>query len=116
MEFLKQNAGKLGVVTVLLIAAIAFFSFGGGGGTPSRSGKIQFVCVATGETFWLERKPRAFPAENPDTGQKTLLPCSEGEDGTISVSRRLRSEIERLEKDGVNKYIDPKTLTVRAAP
>ena len=116
MESLKRNAGKLGLVGVLLVAAIAFMVFGGSGGGPSHSGKSQFVCVATGETFWLERKPRAFPAENPSTGQRTLLPCHENEDGTISVSSRLRREIEQLDEQGVNQYVDPKTLTVRAAP
>lgn len=116
MDFLRQNAGKLGLVAVLLIAAIAIYSFAGGGGTPSRSGKVQFVCVATGETFWLERKPRILPVENPDTGQKTLVPCHEKEDGTISISTRIRSVVEQLEKDGINKYINPETLTVRAEP
>jgi hypothetical protein len=114
MEFLKKNAGKLGLVVVLLGVATAFLSLGGGG--PSRSGKSQFVCVATGETFWLKRKPRIPPVANPDTGQRTLLPCHENEDGTISVSNRVRSVVEQLDKDGVSQYVDPKTLTVRAAP
>ena len=115
MEFVKKNAGKLGLVAVLLIAAIVFLTFGGGG-RPSRSGKSQFVCVATGEIFWLERKPRTFPVENPDTAQKTLVPCHENEDGTISVSRRQRSVVEQLDKDGLNQRVDLKALIVRAAP
>ena len=116
MEFLKQNAGKLGLVVVLVIVAIAIFSLAGGGGTPPRSGEVRFVCVATGETFWLDRKPRTIPVENPDTGQMTLVPCHENEDGTLSVSNRVRSVVEQLEKDGINKYINPQSLTVRAAP
>ena len=115
MEFLKANAGKLSLVAVLLLVAIAFFGFGAGGG-PSRSGKVQFVCVATGEIFWLERKPRTLPVENPETGQKTLVPCYENEDGGISVSRRNYGLIGQLDKDGVNQCVDPKTLIVRPAP
>jgi len=115
MGFLKANAGKLGLVAVLLVAAIAFLAFGGGG-KPSRSGKSQFVCVATGEIFWLERKPRIPPAENPDTGQRTLVPCHENEDGTVSVSSRVRSVVKQLDDEGVNQYVDPETLVVRAAP
>jgi len=105
MEFLKANAGKLGLAAVLLIAAIAFLAFGGGG-RPSRSGKSQFVCVATGETFWLERKPRKLP----------VVPCHENEDGTISVSSRARSAVRQLDEAGVNQYVDSKTLVVRGAP
>jgi hypothetical protein len=115
MEFLKANAGKLGVVVVLLAAAIVFLSFRGGG-KPSRSAKSQFVCVATGETFWLKRKPRIPPVENPDTGQRTLVPCHENEDGTTSVSSRVRSVVTQLDREGVNKYVDPETLTIRATP
>ena len=115
MEFLKANAGKLGLAAVLLIAAIAFLAFGGGG-KPSRSGKSQFVCVATGETFWLERKPRKLPVGNPDTGEQTLVPCHENEDGTISVSSRARSAVRQLDEAGVNQYVDSKTLVVRGVP
>jgi hypothetical protein len=115
MEFLKQNAGKLGLIAVLLVAAIAVFTLGGDGG-PARSSTVQFVCVATGEIFWLERKPRTLPVENPNTGQKTLVPCHESEDGTLSVSRRNHGLIGQLDKDGVNQHVDPETLVVRPAP
>ncbi len=115
MESLKANAGKLSLVAVLLVAAIVFLFFRASS-EPSRSGKSQFVCVATGELFWLKRKPRIPPVANPKTSEKTLLPCHENEDGSISVSSRVRSVVEQLDKDGINKCVDPKTLVVRASP
>jgi hypothetical protein len=115
MQFLKANAGKLSIAVVLLGGAIVLFVLQAGG-EPSRSGKVQFVCVATGEMFWLERQPRVLPAENPETGQRTLVPCGPADDGSTHVSRRDRGLIEQFERDGVNKYVDSKTLVVRESP
>lgn len=115
MDFLKANAGKLAIVAVLLLVAIVLLAFQGGG-APSRSGEVQFVCVATGEIFWLDRQPRIFPFENPDTGEKTMLPCHEGEDGNIYVSSRCRKLVKEFEQNAVNKYVDPETLQVRTEP
>ena len=116
MEFFKSNAGKLTVVAVLFVVAIVLLVVRGGGGEPSRSGKAEFVCVATGKTFWLDRQPRIFPFANPDTGEATLLPCGEDENGEIHVSSRCRELVQQLEREGINKYIDPETLRVRTEP
>jgi len=115
MEFLKSTAGKLTLVGVLFVVAIVLLATRGGGG-PSLSSKTEFVCVATGKTFWLPRQPRIFPFPNPDTGEKTLLPCSEDEDGEVHISNQCRELVQELHQAGVNKYIDPQTLRVRKEP
>ena len=74
------------------------------------------VCVATGETFWLKRAPRIPPVENPNTGQKTLLPCYKKQDGKLYVDSRYRGLIKQFEKDEVSQYVDPRTLLVRESP
>ncbi len=116
MEFLKANAGKLSLGGVLLVAAFAIY-FLAGSRAPSRSGTVQFVCVATGETFWLERgKSKILPLENPKSGERTLVPCHQSDDGKLYVSGRCRSLIRRLKEEGIDHYVDPETLLVLEAP
>jgi len=113
MEFLKANAGKLSLVAVLVLAAVGFY-FLLGSRAPSRAGKVQFVCVATGKTFWFERgKSKILPLVNPKSGEKTLVPCHKSDDGKLYVSSRCRSLVWRLKEDGINQYVDPETLLVR---
>jgi len=115
MPTLKANAGKIALIVVLLLAAGTVFLLWGRGHSP-RSGKVQMVCVATGKTFWLERAPRIPPVANPETGQKTLLPCYQKADGKLYVDARYRGLIRQLQADGVNQFVDPDTLLVRAEP
>lgn len=116
MEFLKANAGKLGLVAALLVAAIGVYLLAGSRG-PSRKGKVQFVCVASGETFWVARgKSKILPLANPKSGAKTLLPCHKSDDGELYVSSRCRSLVKQLKEDGINQYVDPQTLLVRQSP
>lgn len=116
MEFLKSKAGKVAIAVALLVVAIVLLALRGGSGEPPRADKSEFVCVATGKTFWLDRETRFFPFENPDTGEKTLLPCHEGEDGGLYVSAGCRDLVKQLDRDGINKYVDPQTLRVRTEP
>ncbi len=78
---------------------------------------VNFVCVATGKTFDIDRnKVNYLPWKNPSTGEKTLLPCVK-RDGKLFVTEhtgRLLSEDEYLRK--VNKHVDPRTLEVRPQP
>jgi hypothetical protein len=116
MEFLKANAGKLGLVVVVLAIAVAVHALSDRG-TPSRPAKIQFVCVATGKTFWLERdRARILPLASPDTHERTLLPCYRDDKGSLRVSSRCGSLVRQLEQDAINRLVDPDTLTVRASP
>jgi hypothetical protein len=110
VESIKANAGKLGLLATLLAAAVAIYAYSGRG-APARSNKIQFVCVLTGKTYWFERDhPRILPLESPDTHKRTLLPCYQGEDGSLHVSSRCGSLLLRLEQDGINRFVDPETL------
>jgi hypothetical protein len=115
-DFLKANAGKLALAGVLLVGAIGIY-FVAGSRAPSRSGKVQFVCVATGETFWLARgQSKVLPAVNPKSGAKTLVPCHKSDDGMLYVSSRCRGLVRQLKEDGINQYVDPETLLVRENP
>ena len=116
MPLLRANAGKLGLVAGVLAMAVGFH-FSRGNRTPARQSKVQYVCVATGETFWLARgKYKILPVANPKSGRKTLVPCHERQDGKLQVNSRCRGLISRLERDAVSKLVDPETLLVRTIP
>jgi hypothetical protein len=115
MEFLKGNAGKVGLVVVLLLVAVGLLLVRRER-APSRADKVHLVCVATGKTFWVDRRPMVLPLDNPETGEKTLLRCYEGEDGALYVDRSCRDLVKQLDEDKVNQYVDPKTLRVRSDP
>lgn len=112
---MNKNAGKLILVGALVVVAGAIYYFQGSS-EPKLDDRIQYVDVSTGEMFWFDRGPTRLPRENPKTGQKTLMPCFKQEDGTIAVGSRHRETMEQLDKDGINKYVDPKTLVVRVEP
>jgi hypothetical protein len=112
----KSNAGKLSIIAVLFAAAVALLVWTGGR-QPSRSGEIRLICVATGETFWIDRgKTLMLPLENERTGQRTLLPCYEGEDGQLHVSESARRALARLDEQDLNHFVDLETLAVRKSP
>lgn len=115
MELLRGTAGKAGLVVVLLLVAVGFLVFRRER-APARRDEVHMVCVVTGKTFWVDRQPMALPLENPDTGEKTLLRCYEGEDGALYVDRSCRDLVKQLDEDKVNQYIDPRTLRVRSDP
>ena len=112
MESVKANAGKISFVAVVILAAIVIMWLQSGEGQRLPD-KLQFICVSTGEVFWLDAKPRIYPAENPKTGQRTLLPCHQNDNGSLSLKRRDRGLIEQLDKEGLNQHVDLKTLVVR---
>ncbi len=115
MEAVKANAGKIALVVVLIAAAIALFAFQNAE-APKRSGQVEYICVKTGKTFWFKRSPTVLPRENPETHEKTLVPCHQTEDGQLVIDPRQRAVIQQLEKNGLNKYVDPETLVVRKNP
>jgi len=117
VRVLKANPGRIALAVGLLSVLAVVFAVLQGGEQPSRPDKVRFVCVATGKTFWLERgAEKILPRKNPQTGQQTLLPCHEGEDGRLYVSSRCRSLVKELAKESVNQYVDPETLLVRSNP
>ncbi len=111
MDQLREHAGKIAIGVVVLLGLAWFMMSSGTGVEQVQSGKVRFVCVETGETFWLPRgEMRIPPCENPKTGSATLVPAIEA-DGVVMVTERFRPLLEQLEKK--NKWIDPKTFALR---
>lgn len=109
---MSQKA-KLVLAVVILVVAAAYAVY-----QLTRPGvisnKVELVCVATGEVYAMSRDELIMiPAKNPDTNQRTLLPCHE-KDGKLYVNERYRAALERLGDQ--NHYVDPETLAVRTSP
>jgi hypothetical protein len=103
---------KLGAAVVLFVAAggLLMYFWRSDPIAPS----VNFVCVATGKTFAIDRtRIEEVPMRNPQTGEKTLLPCYLDE-GVLRVSPRYRDSLTALAEK--NLYVDPKTLAVRSKP
>ena len=112
-ETIKANQGKLLLVAGLLLAAGVIY-FVRSGGKPARDEPALFVCVATGETYKMERgKTYIPPVKNPDTGEETLLPGTR-RDGQVYVASRWRNLLAGL--GSANRCVDPQTLLVRKSP
>jgi hypothetical protein len=76
--------------------------------------RFRFVCVASGETFDLTVEEAAMiPARHPETGQYTLILCTRGEDGAWRAAEETRGILED-QLAGVNRWVDPRTLQIRA--
>jgi hypothetical protein len=112
-ETIKANQGKLLLIGALLLAAGVMY-FVRSGGKPARDEPLLFVCVATGETYTMDRGPTYIPPlKNPDTGEETLLPGTR-RDGEVYVTSRWRELLARL--GAANRCVDPQTLLVRKSP
>ncbi len=109
---------KLIVGVGLLVVAGGLFVYFRPQGSPFPS-KRAFVCVATGEVFRFSESdaPGVVPGKNPKTGERTLLPAEVGADGKVlAKSRYARSALQDPELARVNRYVDPKTFELLAAP
>lgn len=114
---MNANQKKLVVAGVLLIAAVGVYLKFGRSAEPL-TGKLSFVCVATGEIFHVSRDdvPSILPGKNKKTEQYTLLPVVQ-RGGTWFVSERYVALLRDPEELGkVNKYVDPQTLEVLKSP
>jgi hypothetical protein len=107
----KQAKTLLAVVFLLAAAVILAGYFRQTAGLPN---SVNFVCVATGQKFSIDRtKLVEIPAKNPKTGEMTLLPCVM-DNGALFVSSRYRGSLEALGEK--NHYVDVETLAVRSTP
>lgn len=98
------------VVLVIVALFIGYRAMFAGGPTDD----FRMVCIATGETYWMSRDELVqLPAQNPDTGQRTLLPCVE-RDGELYVSSRYGDALRSGSIKELNQYVDTETLRVRA--
>ncbi len=70
------------------------------------------MCVATGDfvDFGYD-EITMVPMRNPQTGDRTMLPCIE-RDGQMFVDSHYRRTLDRIKE--LNAYVDPETLAVRS--
>ncbi len=107
-----------------IIAVVALLVLSGGllvyfNRSPSPlADSIEFVCVATGKTYRIDREdlPGMFPAENPDTGERTLLPVKTEDGKRIAIPRYAHEALRDPELAKVNKYVDPQTFEILETP
>lgn len=112
-ELLQEHTAKVAIGAAVLLLGLGCFMFwpSGGAADQIQSGKVQYVCVETGEVFWFPRgEPRTPPCENPKTGAATLMLAHENSDGELLVSD-LGGTLEKL--GSRNKWVDPDSLKVR---
>jgi hypothetical protein len=96
------------VVVVLVVAGVFFYRSWAGGSVVNPD--INFVCVATGQTFSIDRdKIHSIPLKNPETGEATLVPCVK-RDGKLYMDSHYRGVLKNLKE--VNRYVDEKTLEI----
>ncbi len=110
---LTSRSGKILLAIVLFVGAgvLAYRNLN----QRPISRKVNFVCVATGRMFSLDRKDVVtLPAQNPKTGEATLLPCVKDADGVVRVSGRYAGALQEL--GAKNRYVDAETLVVRPPP
>jgi hypothetical protein len=96
------------IVVVLAVAGVFYYRSLAGGNVVNPD--INFVCVATGRTFSIDRDQiNAIPLKNPETGEATLVPCVK-RDGKLYMDAHYRGVLANLKE--VNRYVDEKTLEV----
>jgi hypothetical protein len=106
----KQIKVVAAVVILIVAGILTYRTLSDAPDVPS---EVAFVCVASGKIYTLKVDDVAIiPAPNPDTGERTLLPCSRGKDGVYRVSARYRDALTGSLSD-VNKYVDVQTLEVK---
>ena len=106
----KQIKIIAAIVVLAVAGVLAYRSMSDETNLPTSSG---FVCVETGKIFELSLDDVAMiPAPNPDTGQRTLLPCSMGDDGKYHVGEQFRGSLTGSLAD-VNQFVDVQSLEVK---
>jgi len=96
------------VALVVLAAGVALYRSLSGHAPLGK--EIRFFCVATGRIYWVDRQEiDSLPVRNPETGELSLLPCIEGEDG-LSIDPHYRGLVEELGE--MNRYVNVATLAV----
>lgn len=95
-----------------LMMAVIAVAWGGDDEIPTDA---NFICVRTGDRFNLDiSEVGIIPAANPETAQRTLLPCAWNDEGRLSIDEHYRAVLDgRLA--GVNHWVDPTTLCVRSS-
>ena len=114
---MKSEHTKIILAVVLLGVAVGLF-FYFNHEPSSIPDSVKFVCISTGEVFTYSRSsmPTRVPAENPKTGEPTLIPARE-EDGKLYASTNYGYRcLNDPQYAALNKYIDPDTLEVLDTP
>lgn len=113
---MSKNARLVILAVGLLVVAGAIYWYAGRATSPL-TGSVRYVCMATGEqfTFSRDKLPNTTPGANPKTGELTLVPVGEV-DGKLIVSGPGVWALKDPRFAEVNRYVDPDTLEVLAAP
>lgn len=113
---MSKNARLMILAVGLLVVAAAIYWYAGRSTSPLPD-KVRYVCMATGEQFTFSRAkmPNSVPGTNPKTGELTLLPVGEV-DGKLMVGGSGARAVKDPRFAEVNRYVDPDTLEVLAAP
>ncbi len=113
--FGERNRGKLSVLlAAVALIAVGVVVYGQLRGARVVPNTVKLVCVATGKVYSFNRDQvsTVLPARNPDTGERTLLPCYE-ENGVLHVAPRYSYALTEL--GDKNRYVDTETLVVQSA-
>ena len=110
---MNQKA-KLSLAIVILVIAAGWAGYQLTRPGPI-SNRLMLVCAATGETFLRDRGDvPVIPMKNPETGERTVLPCHKNDDGELYVNSRYRAALVKLGEK--NRYVDTETLRVQSSP
>lgn len=110
---MSQGAKLVAALVLIAFAGMVTYSFIPTGS--ALSDDLRFICVETGEVFTFDRdQPGSMFRKNPSTGNRSLLPVSQADDGSYYIHEHYRGLIPELEE--FNQVVDPVSLKVRAAP
>lgn len=106
----RRSAIKIGGALVIILVA-ATLLLAQRGYSPVAD-EIHCICVETGREYFLSTsKIRGFPAPNPKTERRTLLPCERRGD-RLFLLQRFAGVLEALGEK--NKYVDPESLAIQS--
>lgn len=91
------------ILIVVAFGALGFsvWKFGFTGG-PDLPDSVLLVDVKTGDLFELDiggRKAAYYPEKHPDTGDRTLMPVMQGDDGSWRIGGRMLPALEDVKGD-----------------
>ncbi len=101
------------IAAILMLALAGYLLTRSSSPFPPIPDRFDYVCVSTGELFYLSNEEAAMiPARHPQTGVATLIPCIRNDDGSVAVEEGFRALLEG-ELSKYNHVVDMETLIVK---
>ncbi|MCC7293803.1 MAG: hypothetical protein IT449_17225 [Phycisphaerales bacterium] len=112
----KQLVLTLAAILALASGGVLTFRYFRNPSSPAPLARqLVFIDVTSGERMDIDLQSiRVIPAKNPKTGQRTLIPCGQNADGKWVVDAHYRDAVSAFGE--ANRYVDPKSLEVKASP